>query len=545
MTTLPKVRHSFSARARALVVALVAVALSIGGFSAPSAVPRASALTFDAVTTGPLLRIGTALLPLITGSSSITTPDIPVLGPVTINLSGTGSNPVNLYNKINDFPFGGFFAGSFFRQPGGIIGTALNIASGPAAGNAVRAYEALLASAGGNTSEGYTPLTASGRVNVATGNSCTGGIGCIQGTNVTNLASILFNDWGTPNGGILTRLGGIFKFFGVDLSRPGGSSASSTGIAVNVATVGLGWGYSAFSDAPVNLNPVSWLNTVLATLLPTNLLGGIDIGGDNAVTLATRIAALATAGTSSTSYSTLVPKDLPLLEPLRLPSRIINFVLGRLGVKAKLGTPLADALQPALQILSNLGYTDVKPPSEGGLYQRTYDLSSQYTPFLSKAVLTPKQWLQVPGDVIRALIVGFQDAFPILRFGGPAPHLVVDGNHLAISYIPGPVAGTPSATTPAPTATATVAASTVKVAAATSVRKQAPVAAVPNSKKKAANSVAASSVSDPKLGSDGNKSSDDKSADTKSKPAKLSHHKQQDSDSSGSTKSSAGVKSAK
>ena len=82
----------------------------------------------------------------------------------------------------------------------------------------------------------------------------------------------------------------------------------------------------------------------------------------------------------------------------------------------------------------NTGYTDIETPTQGGTYDRTFATSDVTTPFLSKAPLTPAEWAQVPGDVLRALVVGFQDAFPILRFGQTAPKLVVDGDHLKIVY---------------------------------------------------------------------------------------------------------------
>jgi len=452
MATSISPKH-LNARARATAAALLTAAFMVSSLTGP---PPSRALAFDAVTTGPLLRIAQLLLPLINGSNTISV-DVPVIGSLDVTLNSARSKPTNLYNMIDDYPFGGFTLGSFFRQPGGALGTAILAASGPAGSNAVRAYEALLASGGGNTPDGFTPLAPAGRVNLITGASCTSGISCVQGVNVTNLAALLVNDWGTPNGGIESRFGPLLKLFGVDLSRPGGSSASSTGLQVNVATASIGWGYSLLSDFPVNLNLFSLVNSLLATILPTNLLGGIDIAGDSVATIGTNIGLLATLGTASTSYSTLAPKDLPLLEPLRLPSRIVNLVAGALGIKARLGTPLANALQPALQLLVNLGYTDVQTPGQGGTYNRTYDQSGVYTPFLSRAVLTPKQWLQVPGDVIRALIVGFQDQFPILRFGRPAPRLVPNGDHLAISYTPAPppappveVAATPATSASAP-----------------------------------------------------------------------------------------------
>ena len=109
----------------------------------------------------------------------------------------------------------------------------------------------------------------------------------------------------------------------------------------------------------------------------------------------------------STTYGTLAPTDLPLLEPLRLPARLVNAAFQALGVPITVPTPLADALQPAAEILVNVGYTDVQTPSEGGTYNRTYDQSGTYTPYLSVNPLTPAEWAQVPGDVVRALVNGF------------------------------------------------------------------------------------------------------------------------------------------
>ncbi len=201
---------------------------------------------------------------------------------------------------------------------------------------------------------------ARGRVNSATGVSCTSGLTCVQGTNVTNLAVLLVNNPGTPNGGLYARFAPILNLFGINPVTPGGVSASSTGIALNGATVGLALGYNALSDFPATLNPFAIANSLLATLLPTYLLGGGQIEGASLDDIYTKLGLLAALGISSSSYSTFVPNDLPLLEPLRLPVRIINAVLNAVGVPITLGTPLADALQPALTILVNTGYTDVQ-----------------------------------------------------------------------------------------------------------------------------------------------------------------------------------------
>lgn len=415
----------------ATVAAATAMAV---GLTAPSA---QADVDLGAVTSGPLFGLAQVL-----GVTTITIQDVDVVGDIFIHTDWAPPLPTVLADGINAFPWGGFapvFA-TFRRQPGGTLGSAILGGSGLSAYSAGVAYQALLSSAGGNTWPGYTPVEARGTVNSLTGESCTLGPTCVQGTNITNLAVLQVNDPGTPNGGVFARFSPILNLFGIDGVSRGGASASSTGIAFNAATIGLALGYNLTSDFPATLNPVSLLNSVLATVLPTYLLGGATLAGATDSEIYAKLGVLATLGVSSTSYSTLVSPDLPLLEPLRLPSRIVNALAGAIGLPLNLGTPLADALQPALSILVNTGYTDVQTPTEGGLYTRSYDQSGTLVPYLSQAPLTPAEWLQVPGDVARALVVGFQDAFPILRFGQPAPVLTVDGNHLAISYPTPPVA---------------------------------------------------------------------------------------------------------
>ena len=422
-------------RLAALGAAAVTSAVLVAGPPAPGA--RAD-VTFGAVATGPLFRAAQ-----VAGVTTVDIDDVDVIGTIHINLGYAPMLPTVLADSINAFPFAGFapVVATFKRQPGGSLGAAILGGSGLGAYNAGLAYEALLASAAGNTPAGYPPLVPGGTVNSLTGESCSIGPTCVQATNVTNLAVAEVNNPGTPNGGLFARFAPILNVFGVSGVSRSGESASSTGLALNAVTVGLALGYNAVSDFPATLNPVSLLNSVVATLLPTHLLSGTSLAGDSDSEIYAKLGALATLNVSSSTYSTLVSADLPLLEPLRVPSRIVNAVFGALGLPLNLGTPLADALQPALSILVNTGYTDVQTPTDGGLYNRTYDQSGTYVPLLSQAPLTLAEWRQVPGDVARALVVGFQDAFPILRFGGPAPVLTVDGDHLAISY-PTPPAAT-------------------------------------------------------------------------------------------------------
>ena len=451
-----------------MVSAAVTAAALAAGLTSPGAIPTAGALDLDAVTTGPLLKLAD-----IAGIKTLEIPNVPVVGSITVDLTYHPINTVGLADAINAYPFGGFVPGfaTFSRQPGGALGTAILAGSGLGAFKSGLSYEALLSSAGGTTLPGYTPLVPSGRVSSVTGASCTSGLTCVQGTNVTNLAVLEVNNPGTPNGGLYSRFKQIRDLFELPSVSIGGTSATSTGIALNSAVIGIGLGYNPLSDFPVTLNPFSLTNTAMATLFPTNFLGGTTIGGASDTAIVASLALLASASTPSTLYSTVVPNDLAMLEPFRLPARISNAILARLGSDYRFGNPLADALQPALSILVNTGYTDVQTPTDGGTYTRTFDQSGELVTFLAKAPLTAAEWKQVPGDVTRALVVGFQDAFPLLRFGKTAPVLTVDGNHLAITYPPaaGVVAVTPAAAQvadPAPIAVRTVEAPVVDVKAA-------------------------------------------------------------------------------
>ena len=404
-----KIRQGFKARGRKTALfgaaAATAVAMTMGSVAAPVAPTANAALTLDATTTGPLLWLVSQL-----GVDSVSIPNIPVYGSIDINLDWTKADPVALNNELNLAQFGGFFLYTATRPNLAATGGTgpLLVAVGTGVPAAIEAYQAMLSSANGNTLPGYDPLVAAGKVN-ALGQSCTGGFGCSQGTNVTNLPIALIRNPETPNGGLYARFAPIFNLFGKNPVSPNAGTGSSPGIKLNGVFINLALGYDMLSDFPETLNPFALANSFMASVLPTYLLDGGTIKGASTDTMIANLVGLLTAGAPNTSYSTFVPNDLPLLEPLRLPSRILNAVFKQAGVPITLGTPLADALQPALEILVNTGYTDVQTPSEGGTYNRTYDQSSQYVPFLSQATLTPQEWAAVPGDVVKALFDGFRD----------------------------------------------------------------------------------------------------------------------------------------
>ncbi|AQT78153.1 hypothetical protein B1R94_01230 [Mycolicibacterium litorale] len=459
------------AQARNLIAATaVAAAAAVGLASTEATVPaaRADGASTINITVDPTFTAGiiAGLLDVL-GVDDIPIPinqeiPVPIIGPITIGtlelvLHNVPSNPASIYNAINGYSGWSTTGSTRYRFPA-------TVGIGNGAFDLVNAYRAQLDSVHGNTPSGYTPFVPGpgGQVNF------------------TSQVLIYGQNPYRPNGGILTRFGPLLNLFGVDTTLPPvGRHTDATGkIVLNTATLDLTWAYDPLSDFPVTLNPFSLANSALAAL-PTNLLGGVEI--DPAFQEQLVDAGLNIAGTlgvlynlsggvltppdGQAWYATLIPKDLPLLEPLRLPVRVINAVSSLIGHPLNLGTPLADALQPALSILVNTGYTDVRTPTDGGTYNRTFDQSATDVPFLSQAPLTPAEWAQVPGDVVRALIVGFQDSFPVLRFGQPAPTLVVDGNHLAISYDSTPVtagatvptaAAAPDASTEADSATPAV-----------------------------------------------------------------------------------------
>jgi hypothetical protein len=195
----------------------------------------------------------------------------------------------------------------------------------------------------------------------------------------------------------------------------GGTPDSIPGVDLNTTTVDVTWAYDALSDFPVTPDPFSIANSIAASIFVTNLLGGVQLKGDPTDDALRNAGAVLTGGlaglapTGQAFYITADPNDLALLEPLRLPVRIINAVTG-----SHLDTPHANAIQPAIKILVDIGYPDVVRNPDG-TYYRTFATAGQPTPFLSVLPLgSPAAYLMVPGDDVRALIKGFEDQFPIL-----------------------------------------------------------------------------------------------------------------------------------
>ena len=143
----------------------------------------------------------------------------------------------------------------------------------------------------------------------------------------------------------------------------------------------------------------------------TDLLGdtfpGIDIEIPNGSEPGDRYEAL-------NQYFTLENGAQPMLEPFRYPTDFMSVVTGQ-----TITNPFADAVEPAISMLGNLGYTNVvqygdDPNDFRDDYQRDFSNNfgsngGEAMPFFS----FPQNvnWNAVPADFVTALRGGFQDAF--------------------------------------------------------------------------------------------------------------------------------------
>ena len=377
--------------------AATAATLTVGGMATapPEMQPKAEAST-GVFTTGPIFGLLDALG--IDINSLLPAQIQAILG----TIENLPANSVAINDALNDIDFSviGPQVRPLFRTRTGFV-----IGLGWGSFATSRAYQALRSSAAGDTWDGYDPLEPA------------------SPTNQTNLILALLLNPGRANGGALARLADVAGWFGIDTVTPPAGAVPGAGIRLNTLTVDATWAYQPASDFPVTLNPFSVANSLFA-FLPTNLLGGFSVKGSSVTAVVANLAAfvagsaLGTPPTGSAFYLTLVPNDLPLVEPLRLPSRIINLLTGW-----DLPTPIADAFEPAAKILANIGYTDVVTPTDladnpalvaQGLqpYDRTFDPAelSIPTPLYSRLPLTFDEYLRVPGDVLTALIVGIVDS---------------------------------------------------------------------------------------------------------------------------------------
>lgn len=356
-----------------------------------------------------------------------------------------------LYNTIANIP-----------APGGCTLSAtscryaLMLATGGATYNLVDAYRAQIQSVTtGTTRAGLIPFTASPGSTPARPTQ-------------TDEALVLVQNPVRPNGGLFSRFPGMTTLFGLDPTMPAaGTNTSADGtVKLITSTVDVTWAYDPIADFPEVFNLTAIANS-LAAALPLNLIGGLADPGivlsdatGNAVTttdVGLNLAVLLQMGGSLSGllgtpegkafYATIVPNQLPLLTPIRLPGIGVNAVLSALGSPYLLGNPFADAIEPALKILVNIGYDDVVTPTEGGTYNRTFLDSGTPTRFGSVDPLTPEERRAVPGDVWNAFVGGVQD-----QLAKPFWGIIVPADQK--QTVTPPAAVQPAAVTAAPAAAA-------------------------------------------------------------------------------------------
>lgn len=354
-------------------------------------------------------------------SASVNT-GIPLVGTAALNLflkyldintSSPYGGAASLYNTIANIPTPTCATGSYASN----CRYALMLGTSGATYDLVNAYRAQIAGVTtGQTPAGFIPFTA------APGSTA-------QRPTWTNEAFILLQNPVRPNGGIMSRFPDITTALGLDPTMPAaGKYTSPNGtIVLNNTTLDTTWAYDPMADFPEVFNLTALANSALAAL-PLNLvfggLGDLVLANPNGtasniVLAATNLASVLQMGpipilgtlpmtNGAGYYATIVPNDLPITTPMRLPAYLANIALKKFNSPYLLGSPLADALQPALEILVNIAYPDVVTPSEGGTYNRTFLTGGTTTPFGSVQPLTPEEKKAVPGDVWNALVAGFQ-----------------------------------------------------------------------------------------------------------------------------------------
>jgi hypothetical protein len=302
------------------------------------------------------------------------------------------------------------------------------------------------------------------------------------GSSVTIVPMLLLRNPGRNDGGVAARFAPFFAPFGIDTAT-NDFDVQTDGNAVLVPVkVDATVQNDPLSDFAAWPNPVTLANNAAAFAYPTYILRGSDVSGIGLQTLNPLVANLVgnfgsaligdgltvdlpgdlpsvnlsreasilalnpilTSALGDTfpgidvdipngpdpedryealnQYLTLENGAQPMLEPFRYPTDLMSVATGQ-----TITNPFADAVEPAISMLGNLGYTNVvqygdNPNDFRDDYQRDFSNNfgsngGEAMPFFS----FPKNvnWNAVPADFVRALSGGFQDAF----FSGGIPGL--------------------------------------------------------------------------------------------------------------------------
>lgn len=245
---------------------------------------------------------------------------------------------------------------------------------------------------------------------------------------LTILPLILINNPARPDGGALARFGPLAALFGINTVNPTTkftNSGDGTGVKIPVVGTGVTLGnanllpilvdatyeYQPMSDLASWPNPFTLVNNLAAGLSPTYLLRGLNLDVDGLTKQILSAVGTAVDGIDPLDpnsalalnlYITLHSATLPMLEPLYLTSDVLNIV--GLSPLAQIPMRLANALAPALRILTDVGYANTVRNADG-TYDRDFSQAGTEVPFLSFPNLNPGLVLS---DAFNALIAGFQ-----------------------------------------------------------------------------------------------------------------------------------------
>lgn len=237
---------------------------------------------------------------------------------------------------------------------------------------------------------------------------------------LTILPMILINNPARPDGGAFARLGALAALLGINTVNPRtevtgdgygllGQSITPLGLHVGGANVlpvlvDATYEYQPLSDLASWPNPFTLVNNLSAALAPTYMLRGLSLDGLTGQLTPQLTAALQNVAKGNplalNLYLTLHSATLPMLEPLYLTSDLLNIV--GLSPLAQIPMRLANALAPALTILTNIGYANV---DQANGYTRDFSQAGTETPFLTFPNIDYGKAL---GDTFNALVGGFQ-----------------------------------------------------------------------------------------------------------------------------------------